>query len=188
MPVLGSAITLRSGTSRACAPGAGPLGAPGASCHAGLGYTVEIPPPPAPPRHPGWSEVAQSFQTDWCRGWSRATVSPPTPGTSGWDAGSSTATRVRGGGPGRRRCVLPALLAGGREPGDGESADAGDKRLGRRVVDGDARERRAAGQRLLEAVRGPAVARGGEDGLALRRHLLEDPRLVGRAAGRPAEA
>ena len=88
-------MTERSGTSRACAPRALPVGVPGATCHAGRVPTAEIPPPPALPRQL-WLDP-QSFHTDSLGPLRLSTVSPPTPVTSGWEAGSSTAAPTSGG-------------------------------------------------------------------------------------------
>ena len=60
---------------------------PGAFCHAGLDHSTDLPPPPDPPPDP-------PFQTDSTNGLVLVTLSPPTPVTRGWEAGSSTARVV----------------------------------------------------------------------------------------------
>ena len=56
---------------------------------------METPPPDASPRQ--LCCTLQSFQTDSCTGEMLSTLSPPTPVTSGWEAGSSTAAAVSSG-------------------------------------------------------------------------------------------
>src|SRR6185437_10544520 len=73
---------------------------PAAGCHDGLAYTVESPPPPAPPfsSQPNATAPWQSFHTGSCFGSVTATPRfievPPTPVTSGSLAGESTASAV----------------------------------------------------------------------------------------------
>ncbi len=98
--MLGAASAATSGTSRQSAeagpqcPGSG-VGVTAADCQAGMGQMVEMPPPEAPSSA---SPVAQpmplskqSFHTACPAAVPVGSAVPPTPVTSGWLAGSSTA-------------------------------------------------------------------------------------------------